>query len=212
MKRIRKFVSVLSVAFVAMCCAFPQTPAPVQQTWFQAASGGDTLTVSSAVTVRFGAQQGAAPASSEYQPCGTAGGCWNQVTLAPGTYNVGDVAVFGADPIYGTAKELDVLETAAAQSVTVNGAAKTVPALPPPPHTIVLAAVYPPPCMSASQASCGGTWFGASNLPASGANDTWESAAWTVTVDGQVYSCTYQPDAYASGKFTFACLAAAAGQ
>jgi hypothetical protein len=37
--------------------------------------------------------------------------------------------VFGADPCPNVVKELDVLETASAQSLTVNGALVTVPAL-----------------------------------------------------------------------------------
>lgn len=117
-----------------------------------------------------------------------------------------------ADPCPGVAKELDVLRTASAQTVKIcagnfdGGACGMLTVtVPPLPKVVVLAAVYPPPCMSTSAGSCGGTWFGAAHMPENSANRTVESSLFTLTIDGTIYTCAYQPEAYAPNQFTFSC-------
>jgi hypothetical protein len=103
------------------------------QTWVKVANEGDSVTA--IATVRYGAAQGATATAGT--PCATVGGCWVQISVA-GPFTANN-AFFKKDPINGTAKELDVLETASVQTVTVNGKPATVSALPLPP---------PPPSIS----------------------------------------------------------------
>lgn len=82
------------------------------------------------------------PSASATLPAGTvyrlgSGTCWSDpvtVTklLTLTVYWPTGIFPF-ADPCPGVAKELDIQETATAQTVTVSGQAVTVPALPPPP-------------------------------------------------------------------------------
>lgn len=94
------------------------------QTWLKVASEGDSI--STTAIIRYGAPQGAT--ASAGTPCALVGGCWVQLSVS-GPF-VANNAFFKSDPINGTAKEVDVLETTSAQVVIVNGKAITVPALP----------------------------------------------------------------------------------
>jgi|ERR1035437_8023473 hypothetical protein len=111
------------------------------QTWLKVANEGDSVIATA--TVRYGAAQGATATAGT--PCATAGGCWAQLSVA-GPFTANNT-FFKKDPINGTAKELDVLETAAAQTVTVNKVAVIVPALPLPP---------PPPVTPVKTWTCTG--------------------------------------------------------
>jgi hypothetical protein len=168
---------------------------PAQQTWF-------TVVTAAAQSQDINVDL---PAGATYSF--TAPNCASFVPVtvtAATTISDWDDGVDGrpADPCPGVAKELDVLRTAAAQTVAVNGTAMIVPALP---KVVVLSAVYPPPCMSTSAGSCGGTWFGAAHMPENSANRTVESSLFTLTIDGTIYTCAYQPEAYAPNQFTFSC-------
>jgi len=112
------------------------------QTYVKVANEGDTVTFSGPASVRYGAAQGAA-ATASYQPCAKVGGCWNLLSVsgtAPMT--IANGGAFGTDPIVGTVKELDVLQTNAVQNLIVNGKPVTVAALPvvvvtPPVKTVI---------------------------------------------------------------------------
>jgi hypothetical protein len=103
------------------------------QTWFRVASEPDVVGTSTSVTWRYGAGSGITSAGVD---CSIAPGCWApQVTGAIASTSISDATdgFVTPDPAPYVAKELDILETVVAQTVTVNGVAKIVPALPPPP-------------------------------------------------------------------------------
>ena len=101
------------------------------QTYYKVANENDTIVTPTAISVRYGS-----------------GSSWVMATET-GTFTASN-ATFG-DPIPGTAKELDVLETATPQTMTVNGTSVTVPALvstqtaTPAPTTTTTATTYPIP-------------------------------------------------------------------
>lgn len=101
--------------------------ASAQQVWMKVATEGSAVTTTA--TVRYGAPQNA-PATAGYKPCATVGGCWAQLSVS-GPFAVGN-DFFKSDPISGTVKELDILETASPQTVTVDGKTITVPGTAPP--------------------------------------------------------------------------------
>lgn len=103
------------------------------QTWVKVANENDT--VKATATVRYGAVACTPTATVP---------CWIQLAVS-GSFTVNN-AFFKADPDPNVVKELDVLETTAAQTVTVNGKPVTVPALTPPP--VVTPPVTPPPVNS----------------------------------------------------------------
>lgn len=92
-----------TILFLLLC------PPLMAQTWFKVANEGDTVTSTAAITYRYGS-----------------GTLWTAPKTSSGTIAVSN-ATFG-DPAPGVVKELDVLETSSAQTVTVNGSAVTVPA------------------------------------------------------------------------------------
>jgi hypothetical protein len=133
---VREMASLTEAANISSTVGVMLQDATPAQTWVKVANEGDTVTFSVGATVRYGAAQGAAVVSGT--PCAKSGGCWNQVdiAIAPGAppwsifvSNATQPTGFGPDPIAGTVKELDVLETASVQVVTVNGKPVTVPAL-----------------------------------------------------------------------------------
>lgn len=102
------------------------------QTWFKVASEPDTVTTAAGVSWRYGTATGTTSA-------GVVCPCWSKTfTTAIAAQSISDASngFLLPDPAPGVAKELDILETAVPQTVTVNGAAKVVPALIPP--------TYPP--------------------------------------------------------------------
>lgn len=114
------------------------------QTWQKVAKDGDSVTFGALpVTLRYGTPQGTVPTLPGAKTCSIVGGCWNGTATVPVggavSLTVAPSPILGTnDPAYGTVKELDVLETAAAQTVTVNGVKVTVPALPPTSTTYLL--------------------------------------------------------------------------
>jgi hypothetical protein len=207
---------------LAMRCDARAAQTPDVQTWFTVTPESQDAAVAlpADTTYRFGTPNCAAGTlDMSGNPLAAPGPVWATVTVSVDT-SIANVSQGGAENpfpfgtvCYGVAKEFDVLETAAAQIVMLNGVAVQVPALPPPAapaptplatgqHTVVLSAVYPPP------GDASATWFGAGNLlPGGGGSSTWESSAFTITVDGQTLVCTYKADAYTSNQFTFSCTA-----
>lgn len=86
------------------------------QTWVPVAHEGDAISVTSA-TVRYG--------TPNCTPT-PAVPCWIQLSVS-GKF-IANNAFFKTDPAPNVVKELDVLQTSAAQVVTVNGKPVTVPA------------------------------------------------------------------------------------
>ena len=129
MKRLRPLIILFALAAPALA-----------QTWFKVANEGDTISTTTNITYRFGAASGITVANDGVasKDC-SAVSCWSATTTTTTPFN-GLVTTYAnfpfADPAYGLVKEVDVLETAYAQTVTVNGNAVTVPGLTPPkPYT-----------------------------------------------------------------------------
>jgi hypothetical protein len=171
-----------------------------------------SLTLPAGTTYRFGTAN-----------CAIEGGAadWTQVTVTQTTFiaNVsqgGTVNPFPFGPVcYGTVKELDVLETSAAQTLTVSNATATpstvamvVPSLAPPPvvdatpgsnHTLTFTNFTVAPGSSQNA-----LMFAFVNQPANNANNTWEGTQMNLSIDGVTLVCTYG-QTYTSGVFTLSC-------
>lgn len=97
------------------------------QTWFKVATEPDTVTTTAGQTWRYGAPSGTTGA-------GVVCPCWSASStkaIAGASISDSGGGFLAPDPAQGVVKELDILETAVAQTVTVNGVAVKVPALPP---------------------------------------------------------------------------------
>lgn len=101
------------------------------QTWVKVANGGDTVAASAGAVLRYGANVSTYACDSGTNKAGSpSAAAWSApLTLAADT-TITDDSIFGPDPAYCVVKEIDVLETPVAQTVTVNGIAVNVPALP----------------------------------------------------------------------------------
>ncbi len=87
------------------------------QTWYKVANEGQAITVTTAMTVRYGVPASTPDATNT---CTTVGGCWDApVTMAAGQSIFIDTANFTADPAPYSVKEVDVLETDSPQTVQV---------------------------------------------------------------------------------------------
>jgi len=128
-------ILILAALFCGVASA--QTPAvatPQPTVWFTVANEGDTVVFgTSPITVQFGVAAGTPVTNAGSVPCVKVGGCWDlPLTLSSGppVTIVANLAQFGnVDPSEGTTKVLQVQETTSAQTLTVNGAPRTVPAL-----------------------------------------------------------------------------------
>jgi hypothetical protein len=199
-------------ALLSAAPLFAQT-APTS-TWFTVSGENQNVSVvlPAGMTYRFGtascaAQNGAAS--------------WTQVTVTQ-TTTISNVSMGGAtdpfpfaDPCYGTAKELDVLESSAIQTVTVNNSTATpatvamvVPSLAPPPmvdatpgsnHTLTFTNFTVAPGSSQNA-----LMFAFVNQPANNANTTWEGTQMNLSIDGVTLVCSYG-QTYTSGVFTLSC-------
>lgn len=105
-----------------------------QTTWYKVAHDGDSISIPAGTTLRYGASAGT-PFG-----CGTGPALAATVWVTPTKLGstVTPAALGVADPANCYVKELDVLQTSVAQTVTVNGKPMTVPALP-------VVVVTPPP-------------------------------------------------------------------
>jgi hypothetical protein len=96
------------------------------QTWFKVAVDGQSISIPAGTVLRYGDAAGTAFG------CGTgpvlAAAVWVTPTVANPTF-VSPLVLGVTDPAPCYVKEVDVLETASAQTVKVNGASVAVPAL-----------------------------------------------------------------------------------
>jgi hypothetical protein len=199
-------------ALLSAAPLFAQT-APTS-TWFTITGESQNVSVvlPAGTTYRFGTAN-----------CAIEGGAadWTQVTVTQTTF-IADVSQGGAvnpfpfGPVcYGTVKELDVLETSATQTITVNNSTATpatvamvVPSLAPPAvvdatpgsnHTLTFTnfTVAPGSTQNALM-------FAFVNQPANNANTTWEGTQMNLSIDGVTLVCSYG-QTYTSGVFTLSC-------
>jgi hypothetical protein len=121
-----------------------------------------------------------------------------------------------SDPDYGTAKELDVLQTTASQSISVTNAtvspvstiAQIVPSLTPPTTVPVLPGTsynitfsnFSTPSVTPSNA----LMFAFVNAPTNLANRTWEGTQMNLTIDGVTLVCSYGQN-YTDQVFSLNC-------
>jgi hypothetical protein len=207
-------LSVLAVISAAPLCAqTATTPA-----WFAVTQESATTSVAlpAGTTYRFGTAN-----------CGAQNGAaaWTQVTVSQPTtissvsmsmvYATGINPFPFADPCGGTAKELDVLETASVQTISVTNTAATpavvamvVPSLIP--TTVVNATPGSNHTLTftnftvAPGSSQNALMFAFVNQPANNANNTWEGTQMNLTIDGVTLTCSYG-QTYTSGVFTLSC-------
>jgi hypothetical protein len=106
----------------------PPPPTPTV-TWLKIAKEGDTVTIPSGLTVRYGARQGTPPGNSVVsQPLAT-DSFDPPITLNANTTFAVSNSVFGADPAYNYVKELDVEPSNSV--VYVNGVAISLASISP---------------------------------------------------------------------------------
>ncbi|HEY5055161.1 MAG TPA: hypothetical protein VII58_03325 [Acidobacteriaceae bacterium] len=207
-------LSVLAVLSAAPLLAQTTTT----PTWFTITqeSGTTSVALPAGTTYRFGtancaAQNGAA--------------AWTQVTVSQPTtispvsmgavYSTGINPFPFADPCGGSVKELDVLETATLQTISVTNTVAT-PSL----VAMVVPSLVPTTVVDATPGSNhtltftnftvapGSTqnalMFAFVNQPANNADNIWEGTQMNLTIDGVTLTCSYG-QTYTSGVFTLSC-------
>jgi hypothetical protein len=184
--------------------ALAQTPAPTP-VWSTIVSEGYF-----AVTL---------PAGTTYRLGDSVNNLWSApitvtvpTTFSPVSYPAGQFPFPDPDP--GTVKEIDVLETAAAQNITVvhtdTGVvvSQVVPPLVPPAavplqpgtaYTLTFSNFSTP-----ASAGQNALMFAFVNAPANLANITWEGTQMNLTFDGVTLVCTYG-QTYTTGVFSLSC-------
>jgi hypothetical protein len=199
---LRKF-SLLSFLFAAPMVA-QTTTAP---TWFTITQENPSVSVT-------------LPAGTTYRFGDTANNRWAQVTVNQ-TTTISPVSMAGSnpfpfsDPDNGVVKELDILETATAQTISVTNSTATpatvamvVPSTAPATvvdgtpgsnHTLTFTnfSVAPGSTQNALM-------FAFVNQPSSNANRTWEGTQMNLTIDGVNLVCSYG-QTYTDGVFTLSC-------
>lgn len=115
------WIGVIAAVMLLSLSAFGQSAtAPVpKQTWFKVATEGASITTSDSITYRFGTASGIADNNVD---CAKTS-CWSAPTVQSSQWT--NFLVYFksfpfADPAPDVVKELDVLETATAQTVTVT--------------------------------------------------------------------------------------------
>jgi hypothetical protein len=211
------FPSLLSLRKLSLLAAVSAAPLFAQTTtsptWFTVTQENSSVSVTlpAGTTYRFGtascpAQNGAAS--------------WTQVTvtqtttIAPVSMASGNSFPF-SDPCLDTVKELDVLETGSAQSITVTNAqanpatvAMVVPSLAP--ATVVSATPGSSHTLTftnftvAPGSTQNALMFAFVNQPANDANTIWEGTQMNLSIDGVNLTCSYG-QTYTSGVFTLSC-------
>jgi len=162
----------------------------------------------------------ALPAGTTYRFGNTASNCWAQVTVPAATtispVAMGLVNTFPfSDPCPGIVKEFDVLETTAAQTISVTNSTAT-----PATVAMVVPSTTPATVVSATPGSnhtltftgfsvaAGSTqnalMFAFVNQPANDANRTWEGTQMNLSIDGVNLVCSYG-QTYTDGVFTLSC-------
>jgi len=204
---LRKF-SIFAVLSAAPL--FAQTASP---TWFTVTQENSSVSVvlPAGTTYRFGTAS---------CPVQNGAASWTQITLTAQT-TLSPVSMAGgnsfpfSDPCNGTVKELDVLETSSAQTISVTNSAATpatvamvVPSLTP--ATVVDATPGSNHTLTftnftvAPGSTQNALMFAFVNQPANNANNTWEGTQMNLSIDGVTLVCSYG-QTYTSGVFTLSC-------
>jgi hypothetical protein len=145
---------------------------------------------------------------------------WSEPVTVYAPTTISPVSMFNSnpfpfgDPDYGTAKELDVLETTSSQSITVtNSAAGTtvsqiVPSLTPPASVPVAPGTSYTLTFSNFSIAPGtpqnALMLALVNSPPNSANQTWEGTQMNLTIDGVTLVCTYG-QTYTNAVFSLTC-------
>jgi hypothetical protein len=189
-------------------------PAPV---WFSVTPESATVSVT-------------LPAGATYRFGDSVNNLWSAAVTVGQPTTIDPVSMAGAnpfpfaDPDPGTAKELDVLETAAAQAIPIeaigaSGVASVygvvyVPSLTPPTtipvppgqvYAVTLSNIHVVPTNELSPTT---DWLGLYDLPASGANVGFEGNQFNLTIDGVTLVCSYSGGV--NGTFSLSCAVPAA--
>ena len=137
-------------------------------------------------------------------------------TLNPVSMGVANTPFPFSDPDPGTVKELDILETANAQSIIVTNSSvspattvtqivpplvppSTVPVTPGTSYTLTFSNFSNSPSVGSNA-----LMLALVNAPSTLANQTWEGTQMNLTIDGVTLTCTYG-QTYTSGVFTLNC-------
>lgn len=206
-------LSLRKLSIVALLSAAPLFAQTTSSTWFTVTQESLTtsVTLPAGATYRFGTAN--CPAANN-------AASWTQVTVTQAT-TISPVSMSGGDPFpfsdpcFGTVKELDVLETASTQTISVTNTAATpatvamvVPSLTP--TTVVNATPGSNHTLTftnfsvAPGSSQNALMFAFVNQPANNANNIWEGTQMNLSIDGVNLTCTYG-QTYTSGVFTLSC-------
>jgi hypothetical protein len=162
------------------------------------------------------------PAGTTYRLGDYTNNKWSDPVTVSATTTISPVSMGGpnpfpfSDPDTGVVKELDVLETAAPQTIVVTNSANTpattmsqiVPPLVPPTsvpvppgttYTITLSNFATSPT-----AGPNALMLALVNAPSTLANQTWEGTQMNLTIDGVTMVCTYG-QTYTNGVFSLSC-------
>jgi hypothetical protein len=217
---IRKAMIALLVCLFAaplLSQAVPVTPPAASPVWLTVTPESATISVTlpAGATYRFGDYTNNLWSVSVTVQAAT--------TISPVSMSAADPFPF-ADPDYGTLKELDVLETAASQTLSISDLTLTPPA----PVSFIVPALTPPTTLPVLPGSLHTVTFtnfvnadvypstatlmfafvnGAANL----ADETWEGTSMNLTIDGVVLTCTYG-QTYTDQVFSLSCTVPAAAQ
>lgn len=199
------------IALLSAAPLFAQTA--TNPTWFTITqeSATTSVTLPAGTTYRFGTAN---------CPVANNAASWTQVTVTQAT-TISPVSMASTDPFpfsdpcLGTVKELDVLETSAAQTISVTNTAATpatvamvvpsttpstvVNATPGSSHTLTFTNFSVAPGSSQNA-----LMFAFVNQPANNANNIWEGTQMNLSIDGVTLTCTYG-QTYTSGVFTLSC-------
>jgi hypothetical protein len=188
---------------------YAQTSGSPAQTWFTVTPESSTVTVvlPAGTTYRFGDY-----ANNRWSTTVTVNA---PTTISPVSMSAGDPFPF-SDPDYGTAKELDVLETSAHQLVSVTDSAASPVAT----TSLVVPPLIPPtavPTLPGTSYTLTFSNFSIApgtpqnslmlafvNAPSTGANRTWEGTNVNLTIDGVTMVCTYSQN-YTDQVFSLNC-------
>jgi hypothetical protein len=162
------------------------------------------------------------PAGATYRFGDYTNNLWSQAVMVPVLTTLSPVTMADAspfpfpDPDYGTLKELDVLETAAPQTVSVSdltlsppapvlrivpglATQNVLPVLPGSAHVLTFSNFANTDTTASSQ-----LMFAFVNAPAGGGASAWEGTQMELDIDGVALTCTYG-QTYTSQVFSLSC-------
>ncbi|MDP9049313.1 MAG: hypothetical protein M3O31_01110 [Acidobacteriota bacterium] len=201
--------SLIALLFAAPLLHGQTTPAPTGPVWITISAENPNIAVALPVgtTYRFGDY-----ANNRWSDPVTV---TSPTTFSPLSMSHGDPFPF-SDPDYGTVKELDVLETTSAQSISITDftaapattVAQIVPPLVPPTSVPVTpGTTYTLTFSNFATSPVAGQnalMLALVNAPATNANRTWEGTQMNLTIDGVTLVCTYG-QTYTDGVFSLSC-------